>query len=110
MESKAASDSRSQLADAACVCSLLFVFDDAANRADCRTLRRIVVADTFNTGHWIDYINIAFRDRFGRTFGQAGAARNAVIKNFHSHGDFSFEITIVWGIRLRLLDLAHQVN
>ncbi len=61
---------------------------DAINGADIFAARIIIVANAFNTSGGIDHIDgIAFGDGLGWAFGQAGAARNAIFLDFHSHSN-----------------------
>jgi hypothetical protein len=50
------------------------------------------VALAFDAGFLIDDVQntIAFADGFGRAFGQACSTGNAIFKNFHGHGYFSY--------------------
>jgi hypothetical protein len=63
-------------------------FNDAIDRTDSDTLGGIVVTFAFNAGGLVDHIKdaIAFADGFGRAFGYACAAGDAVFGNFHGHG------------------------
>lgn len=63
--------------------------DDAVYWADGDALGRIKVADALHAGFSVNDIDVAFADRVGGAFRQAGAAGNAVILNFHSHSIFS---------------------
>jgi hypothetical protein len=66
-------------------CSLCLY--DAFHRANIFAARGIKMPDAFNASGGIDDINgIALCNGFGRAFGQASAARNTIILNFHSHG------------------------
>ena len=61
---------------------------DAIDWADIFAAGGVEVPYAFHTGGCIDDVDgIAFCDRFGWAFGQAGAAGNAIILNFHSHGN-----------------------
>ena len=68
-------------------CKLLGL-DDAIDRADGNALGRVMVADAFNAGGLIDYIEgaIAFGDGFSGAIGHARAAGNTIVLNFHGHG------------------------
>lgn len=66
-------------------------FDDAINRADGNALRRIVMAFAFDTGGLVNDVQntVAFGDGFGGAIGQACAAGDAIVLNFHGHDGFS---------------------
>ena len=65
---------------------LYLSFDDALDRADRGALRGVIVTNAFHTGLRIDDVNRGILgDRVGGAFGQARAASNAIVQNFHSH-------------------------
>jgi hypothetical protein len=51
------------------------------------------MALALNAGFLVDDVQytIAFADRFGGAFGDASAAGDAVVKNFHGHGSGSYK-------------------
>jgi hypothetical protein len=65
--------------------SLLLCFDDAIDRANIFAAGGVVVTDALNASIGVDDVDVAFADGFGGAFRQAGAARNAIVLNFHSH-------------------------
>jgi hypothetical protein len=81
---------------------LQLCFDDALDGG-------IVVTNAFNAGGLVDYIGnaIAFADGFGRAFGYASAASDAVFKNFHGHGSFSVNR---FGMAIKLPDMEYHVK
>jgi hypothetical protein len=63
------------------------------------------VALAFDAGFLIDNVQntIALADGFGRAFGQACSTGNAIFKNFHGHGYFSYCAGLVQRLPLILL-------
>jgi hypothetical protein len=68
-------------------------FNDAIDRADTDALGGIEVTFTFHAGGLIDDVQnaIAFTDGLSRAFGYTCATGDAVFKNFHCHGRYSFK-------------------
>ena len=67
----------------------LLRFDDALDRADRDTLRRIVVTNALHAGGRVDDVDIAFGDGIGGALGHARAAGDAFFIDFHCHGKHS---------------------
>lgn len=62
--------------------------DDAVHRADIFATGGSVVSDAFHTSRGVnDVDSITFGDGFCGAVRQAGAAGNAIVLNFHSHGN-----------------------
>jgi hypothetical protein len=68
-------------------------FDNAINGADSHALGGIVMALAFDTGGLINNIQnaIPFADGFSRALWYARATGDAIFKNFHGHGSYSFK-------------------